>query len=45
MLIDPWGEIVAERTEDGEGIVVGDIDVDHVASIRESLPALRHRTM
>ncbi|CAN5242983.1 carbon-nitrogen hydrolase family protein [soil metagenome] len=45
MLIDPWGEIIAERTEDGAGIVVGDVDLEHVAAVRESLPALAHRTM
>ncbi len=45
MLVDPWGEIVAERSEDGEGVVVGEVDFDHIARVRESLPALDHRTM
>lgn len=42
MLIDPWGEIVASL-EEGEGVVAGLMDTGHMARIRESLPALRHR--
>lgn len=44
MLIDPWGEIVARRRE-GPGVVAGDIDLQHIARIRQSLPALAHRTL
>ena len=42
VLIDPWGEIVAERAE-GPGIVVGDIDPARLAEVRAELPALTHR--
>jgi len=44
MLIDPWGEIKAELDE-GAGVVMGEIDLDHVAACRDSLPALAHRTL
>jgi deaminated glutathione amidase len=44
MLIDPWGEIKAVLPE-GEGVVIGDIDPLFLAGVRESLPALAHRTM
>lgn len=44
MLVDPWGEIKAVLNE-GEGIIVGDIDLAYLASVRESLPALKHRKM
>jgi nitrilase len=44
MLIDPWGEIKAVLPE-GEGIVTGEIDLEFLASVRESLPALRHRKL
>jgi nitrilase len=44
MLIDPWGEIKAEL-DSGEGLVIGDIDPHHLASIRSNLPALKHRRM
>jgi len=44
MLIDPWGEVKAVLAE-GEGVVSGAIDAAYLASVRESLPALKHRTM
>ena len=44
MLIDPWGEVKAVLPE-GEGVVSGQIDPLFLAGVRESLPALAHRTM
>jgi nitrilase len=44
MLIDPWGEVKAVLRE-GEGVVSGEIDPQLLASVRESLPALRHRKL
>ena len=44
MLIDPWGEIVAEQDE-GEGVVLGHIDPMRLAEVRENLPALKHRVL
>ena len=44
MLIDPWGEVKAVLPE-GEGVVSGEIDPLFLAGVRESLPALAHRTM
>lgn len=44
MLIDPWGKVV-DVLEEGEGIVSGEVDESLIASIRESLPALRHRKL
>ena len=44
MLVDPWGEIVAERA-DGAGVVIGDIDPARIADVRSRLPALTHRTL
>jgi predicted amidohydrolase len=42
VLVDPWGEVVAERDE-GPGIVVGDVDPARLAEVRAQLPALGHR--
>lgn len=44
ILIDPWGETVDELAE-GSGVVSGVIDARRLADVRESLPALKHRTM
>ena len=44
LLVDPWGEIVAELAE-GEGVVAGEIDPARLAEVRAQLPALRHRVL
>lgn len=44
MIVDPWGEIVA-CLERGPGVVAADLDFARIASVRESLPALRHRCL
>jgi nitrilase len=44
MLVDPWGVIV-DRLPHGTGVVVGEIDHAHLARVRQSLPALGHRTL
>jgi predicted amidohydrolase len=42
LIIDPWGEVVAELAE-GDGFVIADIDPSVVVEIRNQLPSLRHR--
>ena len=44
MIIDPWGEIL-DRKLKGPGVVIADLDHQHIADIRESLPALAHRKL
>ncbi|RHZ06552.1 hypothetical protein DYB31_007650 [Aphanomyces astaci] len=44
MLIDPWGVIVSQLGQ-GEGVVVGDVDLAHLSTIRHQLPALQHRCL
>ncbi|NVM76426.1 nitrilase [Duganella sp. SG902] len=44
MLIDPWGAVKSVLAE-GEGVVAGEIDLGYMQGVRESLPALKHRTM
>ena len=42
VLFDPWGETIAQ-IDQGPGVIVGDVDVDRIAQVRASLPALAHR--
>jgi predicted amidohydrolase len=37
MIVDPWGIVVAQAP-DGPGVVVADLDLDRVRSVREQLP-------
>lgn len=43
MIVDPWGEVIAERTEASPGVVVVDLDFARLARIRAELPVLAHR--
>jgi predicted amidohydrolase len=42
LIINPWGEIVAEITR-GEGFAVAEIDLEQVERVRESMPVGKHR--
>lgn len=44
MIIDPWGDILCSL-ETGPGVACADIDLNRVVKLRESFPALKHRTM
>ena len=42
MIVDPWGIVIAERDE-GEGVVIAEMDAQRIATVRTQLPALKHR--
>jgi len=44
MFVDPWGEVLAQQ-EEGEAVLVGDVDRGRLQSCREALPALSHRVL
>jgi predicted amidohydrolase len=44
MIVDPWG-VVLDRLPRGSGVVIATINRDYQASLRKSLPALKHRTI
>lgn len=44
MVVDPWG-VVQARLAKGPGVVVAEVDLDHLGTIRAKLPALAHRTL
>ncbi|ODV09884.1 MAG: acyltransferase [Rubrivivax sp. SCN 70-15] len=44
MIVDPWGEIVACQDE-GEGVVIAELDPARIAQVRSQLPALAHRRL
>ncbi len=45
MIIDPWGEVVAQCEADGEGVAVADLDLQRLQAVRSQLPALTHRRL
>jgi nitrilase len=44
MLIDPWGQVL-QQCDEGEGVVVADLDALSLAKWRAQLPALSHRVL
>ena len=44
MIVDPWG-VVLDRLTRGSGVVVAGVNLDHLRRLRQSLPALAHRTL
>lgn len=40
MIIDPWGEIIAEINSDAPGVLMAMIELDAVTAAREKVPAL-----
>ncbi len=43
MVVDPWGKVLNVLPE-GEGVVIAEVDPEHITSVRTQLPALEHRT-
>ena len=44
MIVDPWG-VVLDRLPRGSGVVIASINAGYQKSLRDSLPALQHRTL
>ncbi|MBI3041208.1 MAG: carbon-nitrogen hydrolase family protein [Betaproteobacteria bacterium] len=44
MIVDPWG-VVLDRLPRGSGVVVAGVNLQHLHNLRQSLPALTHRTL
>jgi nitrilase len=44
MIVDPWGEVLGVRVK-GEGVVLAEMDSDHIHKVRSSLPALSNRRL
>lgn len=44
MIVDPWG-VVLDRLPRGSGVVIANFNPAYQASLRKSLPALKHRTL
>jgi predicted amidohydrolase len=43
LIVDPWGEVLAQAGEEGEGVIVADLDLARQDEVRATLPALANR--
>lgn len=44
MLVDPWGQVLAQQAQLA-GVVLADLDYEHLQACRSRLPALQHRML
>ena len=44
MIINAWGKII-DQLDTGDGIVISDIDLEELRSIRQSFPSLKHKVL
>lgn len=42
LIVDPWGSVLA-RAQEKEAVIVQDIDLTYIESVRRSIPCLSHR--
>jgi len=45
LIAGPWGEVLAEHVDDGEGIACADIDLTALHRLRARFPAVQHRRL
>ncbi|KAG8230204.1 hypothetical protein J437_LFUL009265 [Ladona fulva] len=43
MIVDPWGKVLAEFTDDNEGVILADLDLKKLANIRRNMPVADHQ--
>jgi nitrilase len=43
--VDPWGQVLACRSEPGPGVLYASLDPERLAQARQQLPALAHRVL
>ena len=43
LIVDPWGDVIAECPEHGDGFAIAAIDPERVARVRRELPSIANR--
>lgn len=45
LVVDPWGRVLVEAPEEGDGVWFADLDLDAQRGLRRSFPVLQHRRL
>lgn len=43
LIIDPWGEVIAEASGDAPQVIMAEFDAEKLAAVRAQIPVLSHR--
>jgi predicted amidohydrolase len=43
LVVDPWGEVVLDMSDDGDDLAFAEIDPQRIAEVRQQLPSLANR--
>ncbi len=45
MIVDPWGVVLAQCLEEGEGVALAELDFEALLKLRQNFPVLSHRRL
>jgi predicted amidohydrolase len=45
LVVDPWGRVLVEAPEEGDGAYLADLDLDAQRELRRTFPVLQHRRL
>ena len=45
LIVDPWGRVLVEAPEEGDGVWIADLDLESQRNLRRSFPVLAHRRL
>ncbi|MGF2733462.1 carbon-nitrogen hydrolase family protein [Marinobacter sp. DUT-1] len=45
LICDPWGNITAEREQDGPGVITAELDLERLKQVRANMPVWEHRRL
>jgi len=45
LIVDPWGRVLVEAPEEGDGVWLADLDLEAQRELRRSFPVLAHRRL
>lgn len=45
LIVDPWGQVLAEGPPDADAVIAAPMDLAHLHEVRRRLPALQHRRL
>lgn len=45
LIVDPWGQVLAQRSAPGPGLALAELDHDRLRDVRNAMPLLQHKRL